>query len=404
MLSSSIIGNAFTWDYTVYDKIAETTIWVIIANINSPYNGKAEYTREFYFYWEFGSLVSKTEEFSITTKLSTTDGRNAYLAQFGRVAIYDVYYCDIFDCTYQGRIAEVEEWYNNIMAATFEDAGDKVDDTCLKLITVDGNGNELGWHLICPVYNSVDGTIEVCEGITEFQVAISESESYTFSFDMGISISGISLNGLVKGNFKKDSSDQVIYYFYPPQAECITWYIDYLGPQVSGKYPIEWAFYAVTGNSQSVNEKCALGRNRLNTTLSLNTESHIVDINGTLMSSFVSKYKEININSDKVITVNMVNVDENLVLKPILLKMASIKAVKWIIWVEKANGTRFSSDMWGEPDFIIDSNKLTSIVLTRASSDTFTKAVVEVTFNDGSKDFYFVILNGYTFKESSNAG
>jgi hypothetical protein len=40
----------------------------------------------------------------------------------------------------------------------------------------------------------------------------------------------------------------------------------------------------------------------------------------------------------------------------------------------------------------------------RASSDTFTKAVVEVTFNDGSKDFYFVILNGYTFKESSNAG
>ncbi len=79
MLAYANTVHAFCW---IEEKeVAKGTVPVIVATLNSPFNGVAELTDKWTFYWEFGSLTLASVEYSITSTVRSYDGESVALVR-----------------------------------------------------------------------------------------------------------------------------------------------------------------------------------------------------------------------------------------------------------------------------------------------------------------------------------
>ena len=223
------------------ELVEKTTMYVIVANVNSPWNGEATYAKKTYFYWQFGTLLSTSQYTSFETSITASDGENVYMARLADVAVYDVYQGD----SYLGRMAEVEQLYTEWRVGKYEYAGDKIDDTCISIVTQDTAGNKLGEHTLCATYSTQDGKITLEPGTSPVSFTITYSKSYEAEISMSISVKYISLDGIFKTDIQSGTTEEVTYTFRAPSDRTVVYLIDYLGPYGENTYPIEWAFYTI---------------------------------------------------------------------------------------------------------------------------------------------------------------
>jgi|GEM_PF-6228986 len=383
----------------VKEKVEETTMMVIVANINSPWNGYAKYVQEHYFYWKFGSLSSKIERFTKSRLIEAYDGRNALLAQFARVAIYDVYDCDYYmiTCTYLGKIAEVVEWLSGVYGTYYEEPGDKLDDTCYKIVTSDQYGNILGSHIICPIYVESDNYYILCNGFT-FAEEIYEKESYEFSFSMGITVKNINLDGVVKGDILSGSVEYVQYKFVAPSTSCATWQIDYLGPYsiTSNRYPIEWAF-SVT-SSYTTYSLTQVSSQKPSSYIYI--ETHLVNEKGKLIRKYIDKVDYETILGKnyrkKSIDINLNQINSMIIISPVIFNNTSIKNLEWKIWIERTNNMEFNAAKWGSPHITIPVTIMPELKFVECDPNLVVKVVLVARTENGLEDIG-VVFNGYAF-------
>ncbi len=209
---------------------SEDYIFVIVLNVNSPWNGEAEFTNFFYYKMQFGSLISSYEEFQWEETTYVDHGRNAAEAVLAKVRVCSTY-------------AEVLQWFDNIRWGTnYEKPGDTLDDTCLKVVTVIcdqyGNCRRSGDYTVCPIFISTDLELGYCDGFTK-SFTITRSNAVEAGIDIGISIGPISINGLMKNHLLSQTGVRAKYLFKAPQRACAIWRVDYL--KSSQPTPI-WAF------------------------------------------------------------------------------------------------------------------------------------------------------------------
>lgn len=78
------------------ELVEKTIMYVIVANVNSPWNGKATYAKKTYFHRRFDTLLSISQYVSFETSITASDGENIYMARLADAAVYDVYLGDSY--------------------------------------------------------------------------------------------------------------------------------------------------------------------------------------------------------------------------------------------------------------------------------------------------------------------
>jgi len=374
------------------ELVEKSNMYVIVANINSPWNGEATYARKTYFYWQFGSLVSASRYVSLETTLTARDGVNVFMARLADVAVYDVY----LDGTYLDRMAEVEQLYPEWYIDKYESAGDKIDDACISVVTQDTSGNKLGEHTICAIYSTKDGKITLGPGI-ETSFTITYDESYETEISMSISVKYISLNGIFKTNIQSGTTEKVEYFFKAPSDRTVTYLIDYLGPYDRDRdiYPIEWAFYTIDPpSSSSANIK------EVETPIKYYLHVVTLDVHGKLINKKTVIYKTPPIIHErkrvKLIDINMGN--GVILLIPRIENISEVKSATIKIWkLNTVNGkVEIKLPLGRAPDVVISALEiLRSGLMLVKDRGSAVKIVLDVTYRDGSSDGFMYIAVGY---------
>lgn len=361
----------------------EDYMYVPVIVLNAPWNGKAEFTKSFYIQWEFGSIVTSYTQFSWSETARVYNGVNAIEYVFARVRV----------C---GSYAQVLQWFNDRYATTYEAPGDKIDDTCLKLVTVVcdvyGNCRTSGSFTTCPTYSPpYDLRLTYCNGY-EKNFEMTASNAIAAGIDISISMGSVSINDILRTNLLAGAGVKAVYDIVAPQNTCATWYIDYL--KASAQTPI-WAFYVVDPPQQAVNssrraaDKCVM-RLELEEVVLMATNSSGV-VNAEVVSRARKPFKEVIIDCPRRhIEVGFVND------KAIVSISSEVRdAVKDVVWkIHHKAGYRWHAVPGNEAVANLTMRGVHSIVLRKADGYS-TTVVVEVVLKNGSRIVEEIGIGGY---------
>jgi hypothetical protein len=367
------------YDSSGTSSCVEDYMYVPVIILNAPWSGRAEYTKQFYTRWEFGSIVTSYKEFSWSETTRVFNGVNAIEYVFAKVKV----------C---GNYAEVLQWFENIRYATnYESQGDKVDDTCLALVTVicDTNGNcrTSGRFTACPTYSSFDAKLTYCNGY-EKSFEITVTNGVAAGVDISISMGPFSINGIFRTNILVGSTEKVIYDIVAPQNACATWYIDYL--KALAQTPI-WAFnvidppqQAVTPSSRRADKMCVMRLELEEVVVNATSNNEISRTKKPFKDIIIvcpsSEWVKISFVNDKAIVFIDNEVHE------------SVKSVVWRIWYKA--GYKWRSVTGVEPQANLTLRDVYGVVLSRVEGYS-TTIIVEVLLKDGTRMIEEIGIGGY---------
>jgi len=370
----------------VYDSpgtssCVEDYMYVPVIVLNAPWNGKAEFTESFYIQWEFGSIVTSYTRFSWSETARVYNGVNAIEYVFAKVRV----------C---GSYAEVLQWFNDRYGTTYEASGDKIDDTCLKFVTVIcdvyGNCRTSGSFTTCPTYSSYDLKLTYCNGY-EKSFEITTSNAIAAGVDISMSMGPFSVDGIFRTHLLAGADVKAVYDIVAPQNACATWYIDYL--KASAQTPI-WAFYVVDPPQQAINssrraDKCVMRLELEEVVLRATNSSGV--INAEVVSRARKPFKEVVIACPRRYTeVSFVN-DKAVV----SISNEVRDAVKDVVWkIQHKAGYRWHAVPGDEAATNLTMHGVHSIVLKKADGYS-TTVVVEVVLKDGSRMVEEIGIGGY---------
>jgi len=312
------------------------------------------------------------------------------------VVVYDVY----SGGSYLGRMVEVEREYNIFYVGRYEYAGDKIDDTCISVVSVDTVGNKLGQHTLCATYRTPDMAITLEPGIS-VSFTITYSKSYEAGISMSIGVKYIPpLDGLFKVNIQSGTTEEVTYTLRAPSGRTVTYLIDFLGPydRNTNTYPIAWAFYTIDPPANHDIDVDSVDTGKTPSRYYL----HVVtlDVHGKLINEETVVYKTPPI-IHKLKRVRLVDVragNGTIVLMPRIEDLDKVKSAIIKIWrFEVVNG-KLDIKLPLEKASDITMNALEilrngmTLFKNRGSA---VKVVIDVEYSDGSRDGFEYIAVGY---------